>query len=285
MKKNSSILRTLAVGVVLVAAALHVQAQGIYVNKKNGESIAYPKAIFDRVTPTTQGAQRGVDVWKNDGTKDTYMENELTSITTYEVDFDDRITQDIPEEYLTKMSAYMPIYSGNTPPNIEGVYKMSTTVMVYNSDVNSSYQAGKEFNDVVPEYTEQNMSQNTVQFRYQQRSGTTVTSNSSKEEAKVLGEGDTFTTYTVVETNSSDGLWSKTATLCSGKKVNGGVKDFFYAILMLDKTDPNGQMMNVGDFRVFKDKDGMSENDAWRARMKTPVTIEDQLPNVLDAGK
>ena len=49
MKRNT-ILKTLTVA-ILGTAALQVQAQGIYVNKKNGENIAYPKAILDHVSP------------------------------------------------------------------------------------------------------------------------------------------------------------------------------------------------------------------------------------------
>ena len=49
MKRNI-ILKTLTAA-ILGTAALQVQAQGIYVNKKNGESISYPKSILDKVTP------------------------------------------------------------------------------------------------------------------------------------------------------------------------------------------------------------------------------------------
>jgi hypothetical protein len=66
MKRNM-ILKTLT-AVILGTAALQVQAQGIYVNKKGGESKAYPSTILDRVSPyklttsptTTENREKGV---------------------------------------------------------------------------------------------------------------------------------------------------------------------------------------------------------------------------------
>ena len=224
------------------------------------------------------------DTKKTDGTKDTYMESELLSITTFEVEFDERITQDIPEEYLSKMSAYMPIFSGNTPPNVEGTYLLSPDMMIYNSNVNSSYQAGHVFADVIPEYTEQDFAKNTVKFRYQQRNTSgQVISTTSQEESKIMGEGENFTNFTIVRNDDSDGVtWSKVATILSGTKTSDGIKNFFYGILMLEKYDPNGRLMKEGDCRVFKDDDGMSPYDAWKARLKTDGPAGKDLPCSID---
>lgn len=264
----------------MCGTAVQAEAQGVYINKKSGESIAYPAAIFDRITPMTQ--QNGVDVWKTDGTHDSYLQTELESITTYEEYFDQRITQDIPQEYLSKMSAYMPIYSGNTPPNIEGTYKVSKTVMVHNSNPNDSYQAGRIFADMINEFSSQDMTQNTVQYRSQEVNNSgEVISSSSKEEAKVIGEGSTFTVFTVIKNTHSDGGWAKTATLISGTKDASGIKDYFRGVLLLDKYDPNKNIMNIGEFRIFKDQDGMSEPAGWTARQRisTPEGSEsEQLP-------
>lgn len=49
MKRN--IIFKALIAAIVSTAALQVQAQGIHVNKKNGESIAYPAATFDKVTP------------------------------------------------------------------------------------------------------------------------------------------------------------------------------------------------------------------------------------------
>ncbi len=51
--KRYTILKTLVVATI-AAAAMQVQAQGIYVNKKNHEHIAYPNSILDKVTPKSK---------------------------------------------------------------------------------------------------------------------------------------------------------------------------------------------------------------------------------------
>ena len=63
MKRNI-ILKTLTAA-ILGTTALQVQAQGIYVNKKNHESIAYPKSILDKVTPKSkQSSSTESPEWK-----------------------------------------------------------------------------------------------------------------------------------------------------------------------------------------------------------------------------
>ena len=238
---------------------------------------------------TSSAEGKGVNVWKTDGTHDSYTEYELESITTYEEDFDERITQEIPTEYLSKMSAYMPIFSGSTPPNIEGTFKMSVQVMVYNSDVKDSYQAGETFADGISEYTNQNQTANTVQYRYEERNSEEVLNTSAVEEAKLLGQGNTFTTFTVIKSDRSDGAWTKMATIMSGTMTNSGIKDFYRGILMLDKYDPNDNIMNVGDFRIFKDQDGLSEPTTWMARQRSARqmdvnTMIQSLPSTIDAS-
>jgi hypothetical protein len=187
------------------------------------------------------------------------------------------------------MSAYMPIYSGSTPPNIEGTYNLSTQIMVYNSDPNSSYQAGKKFVDYVSEFTKQDMTANTVQYRYEERNANGPLSSSEIEEAKVLGQNNTFTIFTITKANYADGAWTKAATILSGTMTNSGIKDFYRGILMLDKYDPNSNLMNIGDFRIFKDDDGLSEPTTWMARqraasMKSSRTEDQSLPSGTDLG-
>lgn len=241
-------------------------------------------------TPPTAGAasassgkEYGVHVYKTDGSFETYTDSELESITTYEEEFDERIAQEIPVEYLSKMSAYMPIYAGSTPPSIEGPYLMNPCVMVYNSDLNSSYKPGKIFNDYIAKYTNQNMTKNTATYQYEERNKNgDVTSKSDEAEAKVLGEGNNYTTYTIVETTHTDGSWTKMATILSATMTAEGLGNFYYGILMLDKKDPNNNKMNIGVFRIFKDEDGLSEPTTWKARMRDARVGLDERAAYLD---
>ena len=238
--------------------------------------------IFTPPTSTGSGAdENGVDVWKKDGSHDTYLESELESITTYEEKFDERMTQEIPQEYLSKMSAYMPIYSGNTPPNIEGVYNMSPCVMVYDS--NGSFEPGHKFNSVVTELTNQNMSQNTLTYRDEEiKSDGTVSSSSNKAEAKIVGNGDNFTMFVVITSNSTNGSWTKIASLLSGIKTSSGIKDFYEGFVMLDKYDPDNNKMKIGQFRIINDQDGMSEPTTWKTRQRAARVADDNTETLQD---
>ena len=179
------------------------------------------------------------------------------------------------------MSAYMPIYSGNTPPNIEGVYNMSPCVMVYDS--NGSFEPGHKFNSVVTELTNQNMSQNTLTYRDEEiKSDGTVSSSSNKAEAKIVGNGDNFTMFVVITSNSTNGSWTKIASLLSGIKTSSGIKDFYEGFVMLDKYDPENKKMKIGQFRIINDQDGMSEPTTWKTRQRAARVADDNTETLQD---
>jgi hypothetical protein len=230
----------------------------------------------------------GVDVYKQDGNYDRYLEKDLESITTYEEHFDERITQEIPQEYLSKMSAYMPIYSGNTPPNIEGTYSVSPCVLVYDSKNN--WEPGHKFTDLIIEFSNQNMTQNTLIFRDESISSNgSISSTSEKAEAKIIGNGDNFTLFVISVNTRTDGSWSKMASLYSGTKTSDGIKNLNEGFVMLDKYDPNNQLMSIGQFRIINDQDGMSETTTWKARQRAAQTKDGKariqfLPLPTDAG-
>ena len=58
------------------------------------------------------------------------------------------------------------------------------------------------------------------------------------------------------------------ATIISGTMTSEGIKDYYYGILMLDKRDPNNKRMKIGDFRIFKDGDGLSVPTTWLNRQR-----------------
>ena len=222
---------------------------------------------------TDDGTAYGVTVYKADGSSDTYSELELESITTYQEEFDKRITQEIPVEYLSKMSAHMPIYSGSTPPNIEGSFKLAPSYLLYNSNLTSSVKPGRLFYDYVSKYSGVDLKKNVATFQYEelQRGSSTVESKSEESAVKILGEGNNFTAFSVVTTKYADGF-SKLATILSGTLNSNGITNYCYGILMLDKEDPNNTRMDVGEFRIFKDQDGFSESVSWLARQRDAAT-------------
>jgi hypothetical protein len=161
--------------------------------------------------------------------------------------------------------------------------------MVYNSNPNSSYQAGKLFNDHISKYSNQNTILNTITYQYEEVYQNQVTSKSDQAEARILGQGSDFTAFTIVETSESDGTWTKMATILSGTKTSNGIKDYYRGILMLEKNDPNNKKMGIGEFRIFKDDDGLSEPTTWQARQRAATQKGNNLkiqslPSCIDEG-
>ena len=223
-------------------------------------------------TPPTAGLsdnsgskEYGVNVYKQDGNYDTYMESELESITTYEEEFDERITQEIPVEYLSKMSAYMPIYSGNTPPNVEGTYEISPYTTVY--DQTGYYDVGRNLSEKIIKMYNQDMTKNTLQWEEKQGS-----SHSTATDVALLGNGKDFTAF-FITTGTSSGISTKRATIISGTWSSDGIKNFYYGFVMLDKgADPDHKLMDVGYCRIFKDGDAISTPTSWSARQRDART-------------
>jgi len=223
---------------------------------------------------SSESTEYGVEVYKKDGSSDLYLEDNLESITTFEEHFDERMTHEIPQEYLSKMSAYMPLYSGNTPPTIEGVWNMSPCVLVYDSK--GAYNPGHKFTDVVVELSDQSSSQNTLTYRdeYVSTADGSIVGTSNKVEAQIVGSGSHFTFFVISTNTETDGSWMKQASLYSGTKTSSGIKDLYNGFVVLDKYDPNGHLMGIGEFRIINDQDGLSQSTTWKARQKAARTVK-----------
>lgn len=195
-------------------------------------------------------------IYKTDGTELKLSQDELDYVETYEGEFDQRITQQIPQEYLEKMSAHMPIYSGNTPPAIEGTYVLSPLVLYYSSD-------GQSLNNLADQFirmTDQDTSKNTVMYEDKQASN-----YKEKTEMVVLGKDNNFTIFAVVP-GYLGSVTYKLATIVSGTMTDAGIKDCHIALLMVEKNDPDNQVMKVGTYRIFKDEDGLATPTSWSSR-------------------
>ena len=223
--------------------------------------------IFTPPTSTGSGAdENGVDVWKKDGSHDTYLESELESITTYEEEFDERISQEIPTEYLSKLSGYMPIYSGNTPPIIEGTYKLSPWAVVFDE---AGYEPGHTFSDKIIRFSNQNTQQNTL--AYDQKQGSAV---GHSDNVVILGQGNNFTVFFIQQESDPEfNFTGKSAAIYSGTMSDTGIKNLYYGFLYLEKNDPQNKMIGVGKIRVIKDSDGLSETTTWSARLKAAAQV------------
>ena len=228
----------------------------------NAQKYAYlftPPTAGESSSGTSTTADYGVDVYKKDGTYDRYLEKDLESITTFEEHFDDRISQKIPQEYLSKLSAYMPIYSGNTPPIIEGTYMLSPWAVVFDE---SGFEPGHTFNDKIIRFSSQDSKLNTLKYDERQSSGTGHSDN-----VVILGQGNNFTVFFIQDITATN-YTSKSAAIYSGTKTEAGIKNIYYGFLILEKNDPNNTQIDIGKIRVIKDSDGLSEPTTWSARQR-----------------
>jgi hypothetical protein len=173
---------------------------------------------------------------------------------------DERFDQIIPEEVLEQIEKHMPIFDGSNPPNIEGEYLVSPWVLAY--DVQNQFEVGHTFNDLYLKLYNQDMVNNTLDYIERQSSSDAIGTGSF-----ISGDGTHFTVYFTVEGISRftnyDINW-KEALMISGTKIDSGIGNFFYGFVMLEKSDdPEKKLVDVGHYRVIKDKDGTSPYYNW----------------------
>ena len=175
-------------------------------------------------------------------------------------DNDERFDQIIPEEILAQIEEHMPIFDGSNPPNIEGEYLASPWVLAY--DVQNQFEVGHLFDDEYLKFYNQDMVNNTIDLIEKQSTSVAVGTGSF-----ISGEGTHFTIYFNTEGVTSfteyDVTW-KEALVISGTKTSSGIGNLYYGFVLLEKSDdPIPKIVDVGHYRVLKDKDGNSPYYDW----------------------
>ena len=173
-----------------------------------------------------------------------------------------RFTQVVPDDIRKTMDPYITIYDGNNPPNIEGRYIMDPPEIVF--DNTGSYKAGDyNFNSVYFRISNQNTVTNTLDYEEKEIGNGIVISQSYGKGAFISGEGNNFSVFfNTTGVTHIDGYSVNTthALVLSGTKESKGISNLRYAFVIVDKDgDINDKLMDKGDFRVFKDRDGWSE--------------------------
>ncbi|MBE6338464.1 MAG: hypothetical protein E7068_06655 [Lentimicrobiaceae bacterium] len=158
----------------------------------------------------------------------------------------------VPNEIYELVSLYFPIYDGVNPPNIEGEYVSSPHVLIY-----ESYAENPE--------TIQYHSDRYLGFQYTNNQMNFYGKQSDLEEirygVKITGEDDHFTCY-YIDDGYPGGYYAQQSFIFSGKKTNEGLEDFHGAVILLE-TSGNPELFDKHSFRVFKDEDGLAENNNW----------------------
>lgn len=173
----------------------------------------------------------------------------------------------IPTYIIDKLDDYVPIYSGTNPPAVTGSYFIDPNVTVYCEDP-EGYSPGYIINSYYFRFDNQNSSDNTISFKEKSASG----NDTSSGNGYISGYGSNFTIFLNTEGISSN-VYNKTATVISGTKTSTGIKNLYYAFVMLEVgPDPYDYIMEEGYFRVFKDKDGLSVNSSWNGNTNYVTT-------------
>lgn len=185
-------------------------------------------------------------------------------------------TDVIPLEIRQEFDTHMDIYEGTTPPDISGTYLMAPNKLYYASD---SDKAPSSFADSYFAFF--NKQGNTYEYKSKQSSST-----GHSPLVTVIGSGDTFTAYFTERSQKDDGVtWSVMATLLSGRVTTRGIEDIKYAFIMLDVNDPYDQIMEVNEYRVFYDGDGVAASTYWDYTKASPASTDSACESIVSAVK
>lgn len=171
----------------------------------------------------------------------------------------------VPTSILNTLRNYMTINEGENPPVIEGGFLASPMVLVYASD---AYQNNNFYNAKLL-FSSQSC-RNMLCYTEEQASAQLVCDN-----AIVTGQGNKFTFAGRAEMKNNAAGWSCVLGLIiSGEcSSNGSILRLEYANVMLEKNDPYNVLLEVGDFRVYRDQDGDTTPHDWQPSAQSdPVT-------------
>ena len=166
----------------------------------------------------------------------------------------------IPPDILTLIGeGVITFNAGFNPPNIEGVYLASPHLLSGSSL--SGDKLGERYSNTYYHFSNQTSS-NTLDLEtyqtagaYDQGIGAFITGSENRFSAFF-----NMTGYAVLEDGN---VTYKEAIVISGEKTASGIKDYSYTFVMVEKNDPNNNLVPVGTYRTFCDGDGLAQNSTW----------------------
>lgn len=218
---------------------------------------SYPVPKTDLESETTYYYR----AYLNDGTNKYYSDYDEFTTPKQE-----RIDQVIPEDVRKKMEPFIPIYDGNNPPTIEGVFVIDSPEVVH--DTTNNYKKGDTgFTPIYMRFLNQDVMNNTLDYEERDVYNGKVVGESSGPGAFISGEGNNFSVFfstTGVNHYDKYDISVKTSLVISGTKTDSGIKDVRYAFVLTDKgPDPDHHVMDKDGFRVFKDSDDLASKASW----------------------
>ncbi|MDR1120866.1 MAG: hypothetical protein LBM08_08105, partial [Dysgonamonadaceae bacterium] len=170
-------------------------------------------------------------------------------------DIEDLVPEDI---IITMQDLGVPINGGNTPPIIEGTYKIQPLILKGTNIVND-FAIGHEFAPSYITFSQQNNGNLTL--KADEKQGSSVSTGTG---AFIVGEGNRFSVFiNFTTTNTNINTISKVIEVYSGTILPSGIVGCVSALFMVDDGgDPYNQLIENGSGRVFWDADGFSEKVA-----------------------
>ncbi len=163
----------------------------------------------------------------------------------------------IPDEIREQFERTMPIYTGNTPPDISGQY-LANNFTLTGSNV-SGDNLGTKYGDLYLAF----IKGTNGKLSYLERQGG-AEAGSDNVTVEIIGNNNNFTAY-FVASGSYKGISFKQSTIVSGTLTSSGISNFNYGFVVVDiGPDPNDELMDLRSFRTYKDSDGLAAKYTWR---------------------
>lgn len=176
----------------------------------------------------------------------------------------------------------IPIWPGNNPPNIEGVYLLEPITVVEISW--HDYKRGENLNerDYI-KFSNQNVKNNTLDY---ENNGFDTYRNELCNHEKgtgvyIQGSGNNFTMWykswgSITGTNVS----LQFITVISGTKTSTGIRNMYYMTMCIDRNgNVDESIIPVGGYEIYKDGDTNSPLTTWRSKApQTRASVSNTLP-------
>lgn len=163
-----------------------------------------------------------------------------------------KINSTIPAEFVESVKGLgMDIFSGDTPPDLNGSFSMNPNLLL-RSNITNDAPSNTQFVNYSVTFSGQNMAESTISFI-----GTASGERDVSNSAIITGSGNNFTVYgrstTTVGANSV-----VLGVMYSGTLEAGKVKNLKRAIVVIDDSNAGPNLLKKGNARVFHDGDKSS---------------------------
>lgn len=198
------------------------------------------------------------------------------------IPMDEIITPELQKE----LGLNMPIYNGNTPPNVEGTYLCSPAYLTYSSIPGDEDYYGEEggFMDFEISYTGQSSVDNKLKGKLQNvQDGESYNLFTSEGDTYIFGSNNNFTIFDPMIKIKDDGKVVKEVFIISGTKTDSGISNIHISLLMVDKPDDAVDIINVDDYRIFTDGDGLATKSVFSSTSKLSKSFSsrEKFPNAI----